>query len=86
MPVTWEAIDASSMDRMPYVNPKITIAGRDYLDQRMASRSDSEAKMHDMRNNGSTPEVQYPVTQPWTAIESAYGDSKKTFGKKIFRA
>jgi hypothetical protein len=79
-----EAIDASSMGGMAYLDPKITIAGRDYLDQQLTKSSDRETKMRGVRNDGSKSELRYPVTQLWTDIESAYGTSKKTFGKKIF--
>ena len=79
-----EAIDASSMDGPAYLDPKITIAGRDYLYRQLTDSWDRETEMREVRNRASKSEFRYPGTQLWTDIEGAYGISKKTFGKEIF--
>jgi hypothetical protein len=79
-----KAIDASSLDGMAYLNPRITMAGRQYLDQLREGPASTEAKVE---KPASRPSTIAPSSSgspsAWSQIEKEYGISKKMLGKRI---
>ncbi len=79
-----KALDASSFDGVAYMEPRITLAGREYLAElkEKIEGKQMEAKRHkevslDSESNTST------ATKAWIEIEREYDVSKRSFGKKI---
>lgn len=79
-----EAIDASSFDGPAYLGPKITLAGREYLE---SLRAELLAKQN--RRQGAETEPRDPAPAAvggsgvWAEIETEYGISKRVLAKRI---
>jgi hypothetical protein len=79
-----KAIDASSLDGLAYMKPRITLTGREYLAQlkekvegkQMEAKRQKEASLDSATNNSD-------ATNAWMEIEREYDVSKRSFGKKI---
>lgn len=79
-----KAIDASSFDGVAYMEPKITLTGREYLAQlreRIGGKQMGAKKLKERPLGVATGVSE--VTDPWTEIKNEYGESKRSFGKKI---
>jgi hypothetical protein len=76
-----KAIDASSMDGPAYLNPQITLAGRQYLAQ-LREQINPIPTESEMTNRTAAVETRSDAT-PWADIESEYGVSKRGLGKKL---
>jgi hypothetical protein len=79
-----KAINASSLHGPAYIEPKITLAGREYLVQLKETTEEKqmEAKKHKERMLDSATAIS-TVTDPWMDIEKEYGVSKRAYAKKI---
>jgi len=79
-----KAIDASSFSGPAYLEPKITFAGREYLDglRKEMQEVDMQAKKEKEPTLGSAQGM-LDVRDVWSEIESEYDESKKSFGKRI---
>ncbi len=79
-----KAIDASSHAGVAYLNPKITLAGREYLAQ---PKEKLEGKqMEEKEPNGGPLDFAMTIfggASAWLAIEREYGVPKKTLGKQV---
>lgn len=79
-----KALDASSFAGVAYMDPKITLAGREYLaelkerfaEKRMETKIQKEPMIDSAINISK-------ATSAWIAIEKEYDVSKRSFGKKI---
>jgi hypothetical protein len=76
-----KATDVSSCDGVAYLEPKITLAGREYLDELRARIREGE--METEKQNGRSLDAATGMTDVWEEIKEEYGVSKITFGKKI---
>jgi len=79
-----KAIDASSFDGLAYIEPEITLAGREYL-ARLKERT-KEKQMEPKKQKGTMLDLATGisnVTDAWNGIEREYDVSKRSFGKKI---
>jgi hypothetical protein len=79
-----KAIDASSHDGVAYLDPKITLAGREYLAQLRERHEDKEIKAEGRK--GRPTALRMPISggpEAWLEIEREYDVSKPTLGKKI---
>lgn len=79
-----KAIDASSMDGAAYLNPRITMAGREYLAQVKERHEDKEMKAEKRKDRRHGLAVRASGdTGAWSGIEREYDVPKRVFGKKI---
>ena len=77
-------IDASSHDGPAYLNPQITLAGRNYLTHLREQRNAKEGDGGMTKGKGQELAEQAEAKPaPWTAIEDEYGISKGTFSRKL---
>ena len=79
-----KAIDGSSSDGIAYVEPKITLAGREYLNRLRSAVGGKQMEKNKQEQgtlgtSAGTPEM----ADAWTEIETEYGESKRSFAKKI---
>lgn len=65
-----EAIDASDSDGLEYIDPQITISGREFLEKYIKEETTKSSQ-------------RFQETDGWEIIEENYGISKLKFGKKI---
>ncbi len=72
-----EAINASSFNGEAYINSRITLAGREYLDELKVKLEEIQ-----MESKSQKEEIHY-IANAWKEIEKEYGVSKRLFGKKI---
>jgi hypothetical protein len=79
-----KAIDASSFDGVAYMEPKITLTGREYLAQ-LKEKKEGEPMKVKKQKEGLLGVVKgiSDVTDPWVEIEREYDESKRSLGKKI---
>lgn len=79
-----DATDASSCEGVAYLDPEITLAGREYLDELRTRMRDSQmdAARQDGRPVDETLDMTY-IVDTWLEIRKEYGVSKMTFGKRI---
>jgi hypothetical protein len=78
------ATDASSCDGAAYLEPKITLAGREYLDELRARIREDE--METEKQNGRPLDAVIGMTDVidvWEEIKTEYDVSKMAFGKRI---
>ncbi len=79
-----KAVDASSHDGAAYLNPKITLAGREYLAQLREGPEGKQMKPQKLKDRPlglATPISGGPYA--WLEIEREYGVPKRTLGKRI---
>ena len=79
-----KAIDASSFDGVAYMEPRITLTGREYLAQLRdkIEGSQMKTKKEKMESPDSATKFLDP-TDGWMPIEKEYDISKRSFGKRI---
>jgi hypothetical protein len=79
-----KAIDASSFDGPAYLEPRITLPGREYLAE---LRKGAEAKHMEAKRQEEPPLALANGTpdegDAWMEIEREYGVSKRSFGRRI---
>lgn len=79
-----KAVDASSFDGAAYLNPKITLAGREYLAH--LKEEPEEEQMKEKKLNNRPLDLPMAISggpAAWLAIEREYDVSKKTLGKRL---
>jgi hypothetical protein len=79
-----KAIDASSLDGPAYLEPEITLTGREYLAglRKETEAGHMQAEKHKGRPLASAKGIP-DVRDAWLEIESEYDVSKRSFGKRI---
>jgi hypothetical protein len=79
-----KAIDASSFDGLAYMEPRITLAGREYLAQLKdkIGEKQMQVKKRGEKSLDSAAST-FDTTDGWTEIETEYDVSKRSFGKRI---
>jgi hypothetical protein len=79
-----KAVDASSMDGAAYLNPQITLAGREYLAQLGEERKAKQvgAKMMEGKEPGPAAEARR-APDAWKDIEVEYEVSKRALGRRL---
>jgi len=79
-----KAIDASSTHGPAYLQPKITLAGREYLTQLRASMEGKHMEPEKLEESPPASVKGIPDEgHAWSENEREYGVSKRSFGKKI---
>lgn len=79
-----DAIDASSMDGYAYINTRITLPGREYLEKLIQRGANESTKERATLEKSTNPLYQKPNQKAiWLDIEQEYELTKKMFGKKI---
>jgi hypothetical protein len=79
-----KATDVSSLDGAAYLNPKITLAGREYLAQLRERKEQKHMKAEEQRDRV----LDLPTWSPrdagaWLEIEREYGVSKRALARRI---
>lgn len=79
-----KAINASSLSGVAFLNPKITLPGREYLAQLRGSLEGERVKNQKRTNLSAGLATAIPAGPgAWLEIRNEYGVSKSTFGKRI---
>jgi hypothetical protein len=79
-----KAIAASSFDGNAYINPRITLAGRDYLDELKEKTKGKQMEAKSQKGTSLNSATVTPrIDKAWIEIENEYDVSKRLFGKRI---
>ena len=77
------AIDASTNDGDAYLDPRITLAGREYL-AKLIKRKDENQMIAKKQKNKATDFVDNEIFKDtWAQIEIEYDISKRSFGRRM---
>jgi len=78
-----KAINASSLDGDAYNDPRITLAGREYLAKLTEKSEEDQMESKNQKLASINFGANTPLADAWVEIELEYDISKRLFGKRI---